>query len=79
VQATALAIDSAGRILVAGTCDTEFGIVERLDGIYGSLTAPATGPLKSGVARLTYDLIYTNNFDKFPPGCLQPDCPCDSC
>src|SRR5262249_42051205 len=28
----------------------------------------------SGVSRLTYDLIYTNNFDLVPRGCLPPNC-----
>jgi uncharacterized delta-60 repeat protein len=29
---------------------------------------------QAGVARLTYDLLYTNNFDPAPRGCLPPDC-----
>jgi hypothetical protein len=29
---------------------------------------------RAGIARLTYDLLYTNNFDPAPSGCLPPDC-----
>ncbi len=29
---------------------------------------------RAGVARLTYDLIYTNDFELAPRGCLPPDC-----
>jgi hypothetical protein len=106
-EANAVAIDSAGRLLVAGVCDSEFG-VERLRGDFGTLdysfgingfshghfSASSTvdsaytvvfdgsgRPLlggrsfnQAGVARLTYDLIYTNNFESEPPGCLPPDC-----
>jgi len=112
----ALALDSAGRILVAGTCNTASGAssfaLERLRGdgtldtTFGvsgfSLGAYAAGndvndafaialdasghpvvagqsgksglPTKSAVARLTYDLIYTANFEAAPRGCLPPDC-----
>jgi hypothetical protein len=28
----------------------------------------------AGVARLTYDLIHTNDFENTPRGCLPPDC-----
>jgi uncharacterized delta-60 repeat protein len=31
-------------------------------------------PVLAGVARLTYDLIYTNTFETAPSGCLPPDC-----
>ncbi|HEY2395258.1 MAG TPA: delta-60 repeat domain-containing protein [Rudaea sp.] len=111
--ATALAIDSAGRIVVAGACDNNIGI-ERLRGDTGALDTSfgvggfghgvfETGDTVSvanaivmdqsghpiiagltattvasqqfaGVARLTYDLIYTNNFEEAPRGCLPPDC-----
>ena len=111
VRAYALAPDSAGRILVAGICDNEFG-VERLRGDYGTLDATfgingfshgsfsasstlddafaimfdgsghpvlgggttLSGVTESGLARLTYDLIYTNGLEKVPAGCLPPDC-----
>lgn len=36
---------------------------------------PSPGSItRAGVARLTYDLIYTNNFETSPRGCLPPDC-----
>ena len=113
----ALAIDSAGRILVAGECDTSgptVFLVARLRGDHGTLDTsfgiggysygafdatstydsakdiifdgggqpvvsgfsfPAPGSTqRAGVARLTYDLIYTNNFETTPRGCLPPDC-----
>ena len=113
----ALAIDSAGRILVGGTCDGEFG-VQRLRGggtgagtldisfgvagtglahgrfdststidevdamtfdgaghlLIGGQTRPGGTTYQSAVARLTYDLIYTNNFLAEPDGCQQPNC-----
>ena len=56
--ASAVAFDHGGRLLVGGSGR--------------SLTGSAT-PV-SGIARLTYDLIYTNNFDAAPRGCLPPDC-----
>jgi len=107
-----LAIDSAGRILIFGTCDSSFGVI-RLRGDTGALdtswgvsgmahghfdptstteeadtitfdaaghlfiggaTFPGGPPLKSAIARLTYDLIYTNNFEDTPRGCLPPNC-----
>lgn len=111
VRPRSLAVDTAGRILVGGICDSEFG-VQRLRGdgtldtsfgidglahgrfdpasIYDEVHSIAfdrgghliiggwtntTGQQLSGVARLTYDLIYTNDFDFVPRGCLPPDCP----
>jgi uncharacterized delta-60 repeat protein len=107
-----LAIDSAGRILIFGTCDSAFGVI-RLRGDTGALdtswgvsgmahghfdptstteeagaitfdgaghlfisgaTHPSGVPQKAVVARLTYDLIYTNNFEDKPAGCLPPNC-----
>jgi uncharacterized delta-60 repeat protein len=111
-QPSELAIDSAGRILVAGLCDSEFGVI-RLRGDNGALdttfatnglasgkfdstsnsdaanavtfdtaghlliggsTRPAGGNPEAAVARLTYDLIYTSDFETAPRGCLPPDC-----
>lgn len=115
--ANALALDSAGRIAVAGTCTSASGTafaVERLRGDSGALdtsfgisgwslgdyvatndnnsgfaiafdssghplvggSSYATGGLvqMAGVARLTYDLIHTNNFEAAPRGCLSPNC-----
>ena len=107
-----LAIDSAGRILIFGTCDSSFGVIrlrgdtgaldtswgvagmahghfdptsnsEEADAIafdaaghlfIGGATVPGGPPLKSAIARLTYDLIYTNNFEDTPTGCLPPNC-----
>jgi len=112
--ANVVALDSAGRILVAGVCgisvseqvflvarlhgddgslDTDFGI----DGFgYGKFDAsstydeatdivvdgsghpivvgvsqPAGGIRRAGVARLTYDLIFTNDFEVVPRGYLR--------
>jgi uncharacterized delta-60 repeat protein len=114
VTASAVAIDSAGRILVTGRCDDDF-IVARFRGdtgapdssfgingialglfdaavpvsnataivldasgrpVIGGYVPVAAGILykRSGVARLTYDLIYTNNFENTPRGCLPPNC-----
>jgi len=107
-----LAIDSAGRILILGNCDSAFGVIrlrgdtlaldtswgvngmahghfdaastsEEADVIafdpaghlfIGGATYPGGPPLKSAIARLTYDLINTNNFEDTPPGCLPPNC-----
>ena len=112
-SASALALDSAGRILLAGTCRTtasaQVFLVARLNGQDGSLDAnfgvdgfsygvfdavstyddatdividgggrpivvgsslPAGGIRKAGVARLTYDLIFTNDFETAPRGYL---------
>jgi len=118
MSASAIAVDTAGRIVVAGQCDAGSGgfAVERLRGDTGAIDnsfgasgfsrgyfSPATtdsnsastiafdhaghllvggsgrsltgdGTVVSGIARLTYDLIYTANFDAFPRGCLSPDC-----
>lgn len=107
-----LAIDSAGRILVFGSCDSQLGVI-RLRGDTGALdtswgvsgmahghfdststadeadaiafdgaghlfiggaTYPGGPPLKSAIARLTYDLINTNGFEDTPRGCLPPNC-----
>jgi uncharacterized delta-60 repeat protein len=111
VAASALAFDSAGRILVGGYCDTTF-LVERIRGDTGALDTSfgvnglshgsfadlstqdgasalaldASGhPIVGGystvagmsyaaIGRLTYDLIYTNNFEIAPRGCLLPNC-----
>ena len=115
--ASALALDSAGRIVVAGTCtisgaakivlervrgdnsalDTSFGVggYSAGDFVHGNMINAASAivfdqsgrPVVAGysavnadaapmaaVARLTYDLIFTNNFDPMPPGCLPPNC-----
>jgi uncharacterized delta-60 repeat protein len=112
IYAQAVAIDSAGRILIAGDCANKTGddfIVTRFRGDTGYLDASfgingyslgefedagagtaldivfdASGRLivggksfisaKAGIARLTYDLIYTNDFELAPRGCLPPDC-----
>ena len=112
IYATSVAIDSAGRILVAGDCAnsiTDDFIVTRFRGDTGYLDAsfgingyslgefeaggsgsaldivldgggrPIVGGTsdssgKAGIARLTYDLIYTNDFELAPRGCLPPDC-----
>jgi len=117
---TAAAFDSAGRVLIAGTChlttDQASGyyfFVQRYKGSTGeglafgnsniSLGGYADGSTadlgnamvldssgrpvivgatftqpsvqaRAGVARLTYDLIQTNDFEEVPRGCLPPDC-----
>jgi uncharacterized delta-60 repeat protein len=114
VTANAVAIDSAGRIVVTGRCDDDF-VVARFRGdsgapdtsfgingislgvfdgavpysypnaiVFDASGRPVIGgfvpttagiPYKrSGVARLTYDLIHTNDFETTPRGCLPPDC-----
>jgi uncharacterized delta-60 repeat protein len=109
VPPRATAIDSAGRILIAGSCNSEFG-VQRLrgdgtldtsfgvDGLAHGKFDPSSGgdegdvilldrggrPIIGGytqlgtrqaaVARLTYDLIYTNDFETAPRGCLPSNC-----
>jgi uncharacterized delta-60 repeat protein len=115
LYADALTLDSAGRILVVGTClapsgtayfalerlrgdgtlDTSFGASGFAFGAYADgnlfnvgyaialdasghpIVAGSTGLKtieRSGIARVTYDLIYTNNFETAPRGCLPPDC-----
>jgi len=107
-RAEAVALDSAGRILIVGECaidDTVVAfLVERLFGDDGSLDTtfgidgfgygaynaanvqnvafavafdaggrPIVGGAsnsKVGIARLTYDLVFTNNFEIVPPGRL---------
>jgi len=110
-RAASLAIDSAGRILVAGECTTDFVtnfFVERLFGddgspdtsfgssgyVFGAFDPSSTldeaadvvfdhsghpvivgysnvyGKLKSGIARLSYDLVFTANFETTPAGRL---------
>lgn len=109
--ACGVAVDSAGRIVATGYCNSQF-LVERIRGDTGALdpsfgsggishgifalgsthdnacavtfdpggrlfvagsSMPAAVTLP-GVARLTYDLVYNNNFDPLPRGCLPPDC-----
>ena len=54
-QASAiLFVDPGGRPIVAGTTD-------------GAATSNID---EAAVARLTYDLIFTSNFEVAPPGCL---------
>ena len=117
---SSVALDSAGRILIAGSCtastsnlalfvmrlrgdtgqiDPSFGVsgvgighfatgdtndqanaIVLLDPggrliVAGDTSGPATGNvLEAAVARLTYDLIFTSNFEVAPPGCLSPNC-----
>ena len=111
-QQRPLAIDSAGRILIFGMCDSEIGVIrlrgdngaldttwgvsglahghfdststsEEADAIVfdgaghlfiGGATHPTGSPQQAVVARLTYELIYTNNFDDTPRGCDPPGC-----
>jgi uncharacterized delta-60 repeat protein len=111
--ASALALDSAGRILLAGTCrtsasaqvffvarlhgddgslDTNFGINGFSYGVFDAASTyddatdivvdgggrpivvgsslPAGATRRAGVARLTYDLIFTNDFETVPRGYL---------
>lgn len=119
--ATAAAFDSAGRVLMAGSCHTTvdsstgyYFFVQRyrgyngqLDGSFGNnsvilgwfddtsatnignaMVLDAGGrpvivgatfsqpsfQARAGIARLTYDLINTNDFEAVPRGCLPPDC-----
>jgi uncharacterized delta-60 repeat protein len=55
VEPRALAIDSAGRILIGGTCDSEFG-VERLRGDHGTLDTTF------GISGLAHGRFDPNNF-----------------
>jgi uncharacterized delta-60 repeat protein len=120
MYANSLALDTAGRILIGGTCETssagipffiarlrgDTGLIDASFGVNGyglghflsgniddgaySITfdhggrpivagfTSQSGPYKptsvDGIARLTYDLIFTNNFDLIPQGCLSPNC-----
>lgn len=110
-EAHALALDSAGRILVAGQCqigqnyflltrlfgddgslDTSFGIAGHSYGYFSASSTsdrafdltldhggrpivvgdsyPYGGKEQAGVARLTYDLIYSSDFETAPRGRL---------
>jgi uncharacterized delta-60 repeat protein len=118
---TAAAFDSAGRVLIAGTCHMTFdqptgyyffvqryrGFDGKQDGTFGNnslslggfsdgstadlgnamvldgggrpviVGATFTQPsvqARAGIARLTYDLVYTNDLEAVPRGCLPPDC-----
>jgi len=109
VPPRATAIDSAGRILIAGNCGSEFA-VQRLrgngvldtsfgdNGLAHGKFDPASnadegdviildrggrpiiggytqlGTRTAAVARLTYDLIYTNDLETAPRGCVSPNC-----
>jgi hypothetical protein len=42
--------------------------------VIGGASASATYFFRSGIGRLTYNLIYTNDFETVPRGCLPPDC-----
>jgi len=65
-----------------GAFDTSSTSDEAIDIVIGSggrptvvgVSKPTGGTQRAGVARLTYDLIYTNNFEAAPRGCLPPDC-----
>ena len=57
-QANAILFDPGGRPIVAGAT-------------YGAATSNID---EAAVARLTYDLIFTSNFEVTPPGCLSPNC-----
>ncbi|HET7065678.1 MAG TPA: hypothetical protein VFI49_15510 [Rudaea sp.] len=42
--------------------------------VIAGASASGTYFFRSGIARLNYNLIYTNNFEVVPRGCLPPDC-----
>ena len=52
-------------------CAVTFDPASHLFVAGSSMPAAVTLP---GVARLTYDLVYNNNFETLPRGCLPPDC-----
>jgi uncharacterized delta-60 repeat protein len=72
-----------------GAVDTSFGFNGYGLGLFGDTDSSATAvtfdhggqPLvggetntESGLARLTYDLIFTDNVESLPRGCLPPNC-----
>jgi len=115
-RAAAVAVDSAGRVLVGGSCQTasetyflvirfrgstgerdfSFGnnsvglgffddtsfvdegtalVFDRSGRLFvGGISHPGDVVETAGISRLTYDLIYTNDFESAPRGCLPPDC-----
>jgi hypothetical protein len=42
--------------------------------IVGATFSQPSFQARAGIARLTYDLINTNDFEAVPRGCLPPDC-----
>jgi len=42
--------------------------------VIGGVSGSPTYFLRGGIARRTYNLIYTNDFEAAPRGCLSPDC-----
>lgn len=42
--------------------------------VIGGVSGSPTYFLRSGIARRTYNLVYTNDFETAPRGCLPPDC-----
>jgi hypothetical protein len=42
--------------------------------VIGGVSGSPTYFLRGGIARRTYNLIYTNDFEAAPRGCLPPDC-----
>lgn len=50
----------------------------RLDGsgrpVIGGASGSAAYFFRSGIARLNYNLVYTNDFESVPRGCLPPNC-----
>jgi hypothetical protein len=55
----AIAFDGGGRLLVGGTSQP---------------LGDTSHPVRSGISRLIYDLIFTNDLEIEPRGCLPPDC-----
>ena len=115
-RAAAVAVDSAGRVLVGGSCQTAsetYYLVIRFRGtngnrdysfgnnavglgffddtsfvdegtalvfdhsgrlFVGGISHPGDVAETAGISRLTYDLVFTNNLEATPRGCLPPDC-----
>jgi len=113
---TAVAVDSAGRVVFGGTCtasavnyfvvqrlrsntgalDSSFGLngvslgwfddTSSVDGtnaiafdrsgrlIVVGVSHPGDVIETAGISRLLYDLVYTNDFESAPRGCLPPNC-----
>ncbi|HEV8464975.1 MAG TPA: delta-60 repeat domain-containing protein [Pseudolabrys sp.] len=42
--------------------------------LVAGFTSPASSGHKAGIARLSYDLIFTNDLEAAPRGCLPPQC-----
>jgi len=76
---TSFGINGISRGSFDDTSTQDYGFSVTFDAggrpVIGGNTTPAgAASPKAGIARLTYDLLYTNDFEAAPRGCLPPNC-----